>query len=322
MNTNADKTQENKSQSVAAANPQIQHGGESAFAFVDHRPEAVAQRKRQDMANNSPRAMQFKALQDMANNSAQATQTTQLQSMTDNASIQQPNIHKKENNTGLPDNLKTGMENLSGVSLDDVQVHRNSDKPAQVQAHAYAQGAGKTLQRQSVIQFKLDQNGNKCQSHVKWIRRLILEIQSRLDELDSIDNFRKTYLNYHQQTKIYQVGIHIGSYLTETDNTHFSTDNHYNDGNAHRLEFLENRLIGYKLDINALWMEFVNRDTNDFMRKQVRRMATFTTRVLAGSDLATRVLSFNHQGIDKDGVQQHVTDKINAFKRPNLKDWM
>ena len=46
-----------------------------------------------------------------------------------------------KNNTGLPDNLKTGMENLSGKSLDDVKVHRNSDKPAQLNAHAYAQGS-------------------------------------------------------------------------------------------------------------------------------------------------------------------------------------
>ncbi|MEM7041076.1 MAG: DUF4157 domain-containing protein [Bacteroidota bacterium] len=45
-----------------------------------------------------------------------------------------------ENNTGLPDNLKAGIENLSGYSMDDVKVHYNSDKPAQLQAHAYAQG--------------------------------------------------------------------------------------------------------------------------------------------------------------------------------------
>lgn len=49
-------------------------------------------------------------------------------------------IQKKENNTGLPDNLKSGIENLSGHSLDDVKVHYNSDKPAQLNAHAYAQG--------------------------------------------------------------------------------------------------------------------------------------------------------------------------------------
>ncbi len=47
--------------------------------------------------------------------------------------------HKK-NHTGLPDNLKTGIENLSGYAMDDVKVHYNSEKPAQLQAHAYAQG--------------------------------------------------------------------------------------------------------------------------------------------------------------------------------------
>ena len=46
----------------------------------------------------------------------------------------------KENKTGLPDNLKSGVENLSGHSLDDVKVHYNSAKPASLQAHAYAQG--------------------------------------------------------------------------------------------------------------------------------------------------------------------------------------
>lgn len=45
-----------------------------------------------------------------------------------------------ENSTGMPDNLKAGIENLSGMSMDSVQVHYNSDKPAQLNAHAYAQG--------------------------------------------------------------------------------------------------------------------------------------------------------------------------------------
>ncbi|HAQ18765.1 MAG TPA: hypothetical protein DCR40_05940 [Prolixibacteraceae bacterium] len=47
---------------------------------------------------------------------------------------------RSENKTGLPDNLKSGIENLSGHSLNDVKVHYNSDKPAQLNAHAYAQG--------------------------------------------------------------------------------------------------------------------------------------------------------------------------------------
>ncbi|WP_226294097.1 eCIS core domain-containing protein [Aquimarina algicola] len=50
-----------------------------------------------------------------------------------------PPIQRK-NNTGLPDTLKSGIENLSGYSMDDVKVHYNSSKPAQLQAHAYAQG--------------------------------------------------------------------------------------------------------------------------------------------------------------------------------------
>lgn len=45
-----------------------------------------------------------------------------------------------KNKTGLPDQLKTGIENLSGYAMDDVKVHYNSGKPAQLQAHAYAQG--------------------------------------------------------------------------------------------------------------------------------------------------------------------------------------
>ena len=49
-------------------------------------------------------------------------------------------LQRKENNTGLPDNLKSGVEKLSDESLDDVQVHRNSDQPAQMQAHAFTQG--------------------------------------------------------------------------------------------------------------------------------------------------------------------------------------
>ena len=143
MNTHADKTQENKSQSVESNHSQMQSDGESTFQFVDNRPEAVAQRKLQETVNNSPRAIQLKAIQEMANSSLQAKQATQFQSMADNhSSEQQQPIQKNENNTGLPDNLKTGIENLSGMSLFDVKVHYNSDKPAQLQAHAYAQGTG------------------------------------------------------------------------------------------------------------------------------------------------------------------------------------
>lgn len=125
MSTHVDKTQKNKTQSTANVVFQKMNSGESNVQFVDNRPEADAERKLQEMVNNSSRVKQVRAFQAMADN--RATQ-------------QQQPIHKKENNTGLPENLKFGIENLSGYSMDDVKVHHNSNKPAQLQAHAYAQG--------------------------------------------------------------------------------------------------------------------------------------------------------------------------------------
>jgi len=121
MNTHADKPQENKSQSVANNLPKPPDIVKPISQFVNNRPEAIAQRKLQELANNSPKAKQVAQLQVTANNySAQYLKPIQ--------------------NTGLPNNLKSGIENLSGYSMDDVTVHYNSDKPAQLQAHAYAQG--------------------------------------------------------------------------------------------------------------------------------------------------------------------------------------
>jgi hypothetical protein len=75
------------------------------------------------------------ALKTMADQSPRMTQLKVYQTMADKAVVQ-----RQVNNTGLPDNLKSGIENLSGYSMNDVKVHYNSDKPAQLNAHAYAQG--------------------------------------------------------------------------------------------------------------------------------------------------------------------------------------
>ncbi|WP_211826820.1 eCIS core domain-containing protein [Kistimonas asteriae] len=50
-------------------------------------------------------------------------------------------VQRKANNTGLPNHVKAGIEHLSGMSMDHVSVHYNSPKPAQLNAHAYAQGS-------------------------------------------------------------------------------------------------------------------------------------------------------------------------------------
>lgn len=141
MNTHAGQTQENKSQSVSNDVSQKQSSGVFTFQFLDNRSEAVSQQKLQDKINNSPQVSRQRVFKDMAGNSQQAKQAAQLQSMADNHAAQQlQTIKMKKNCTSLPDNLTTGIESLSEISLDDVKVHRNSDKPAQLQVHAYAQG--------------------------------------------------------------------------------------------------------------------------------------------------------------------------------------
>lgn len=94
----------------------------------------------QAVHNKSAAAMNGKEALPVPDNRAATTmQRKQLDGMNNNHGIAIP-IQKKENNTGLPDNLKSGVENLSGISMDDVKVHYNSAQPKQLQAHAYAQG--------------------------------------------------------------------------------------------------------------------------------------------------------------------------------------
>ena len=72
--------------------------------------------------DNSSQSESLQRKAEMMNNAAQREETP------------------RPNNTGMPDNLKAGIESLSGFSMDDVRVHYNSSKPATVQALAYTQG--------------------------------------------------------------------------------------------------------------------------------------------------------------------------------------
>jgi hypothetical protein len=246
MNTHSDKTQENKNQVVVNGMSQKSSGGASTFQFVDNRPETIAQRKLQNLANKSLQTVQtsvdvaqkqgleeeellqgkfipiqmealeeeellqakfnvlqnkgleeeeplqgkFNAVQLKAPEEEELLQgkfepiqmevleeeellqakfkvvqkkgveeeeplqgkfnTVQMKAPEEEELLQgkfepiqmeaSPEPSRRENNTGLPDNLKSGIENLSGYSLDDVKVNFNSNKPAQLNAHAYAQG--------------------------------------------------------------------------------------------------------------------------------------------------------------------------------------
>jgi hypothetical protein len=74
------KPKENKSRAVANSVTQKKSNVKQSFGFVDNRPKSNAQKKIQSQANDSSLLP----------------------------------IQKKENNTGLPENLKSGIENLSG----------------------------------------------------------------------------------------------------------------------------------------------------------------------------------------------------------------
>ncbi len=88
--------------------------------------QTTAQKKEASSASsvldNSSQSESLQRKADMANNAAQRAEAP------------------RPNNTGMPDNLKSGIESLSGFSMDDVRVHYNSSKPATVQALAYTQG--------------------------------------------------------------------------------------------------------------------------------------------------------------------------------------
>ncbi|MBB6249787.1 eCIS core domain-containing protein [Nitrospirillum iridis] len=77
----------------------------------------------QRMLDDSPQSRRLAALDHMVNQSPPAP------------------VQRRANRTGLPDSLKAGVEQLSGLAMDDVRVHYNSAQPAAVQAHAFAQGS-------------------------------------------------------------------------------------------------------------------------------------------------------------------------------------
>jgi len=114
---------EKNNEAVASSVTQLQNNRKGDSEFVDNRSKTVVQRSAQQVANNS----------------LQMKEAAPLQMKTDGHSALP--IQKQENNTGLPDHLKSGIEHLSGHLMDDVKVHYHSDKPAQLQAHAYAQGS-------------------------------------------------------------------------------------------------------------------------------------------------------------------------------------
>ena len=91
----------------------------------DQRPQTVLQRKLETDADDSPQEQLTTQLRSSSGATSPPTDTNNSTSSTGG---------------GLPSGLKSGVEQLSGYAMDDVKVHYNSGKPAQLRAMAFAQG--------------------------------------------------------------------------------------------------------------------------------------------------------------------------------------
>lgn len=116
-------------QEKTARTLQAKKEGNGTLQFVDNRPTSPTLQRASEEDEDDTLQGKFE-------------NTIQRQEEDDDDTLQgkfeQP--VQKKNETGMPDNLKAGIEDLSGFSMDDVRVHYNSDKPATVQALAYTQG--------------------------------------------------------------------------------------------------------------------------------------------------------------------------------------
>jgi hypothetical protein len=139
----AKQANNNQGQALSPGSARSQSAGKPAVPLVDNRPEAVVQRRLQELAKDNPGVVRLNALQKMADNNPDVARLNTLQAMVNtNPGVASLNALQKmaNNSAGLPDPLKQGIEHLSGIPMDDVRVHRNSDRPAQLKALAYAQG--------------------------------------------------------------------------------------------------------------------------------------------------------------------------------------
>ncbi|WP_229258398.1 eCIS core domain-containing protein [Duganella rivi] len=139
---------------VRSTRPVESQRSASATSGTAQKRKATASTHYQDMASNSAQSAQLmERAQMMAGGApAQLAEDEELlqgkfeaaQLVEDEELLQGKFTAQRaevQNDSGLPPQLKAGIESMSGMSMDHVNVHYNSDRPAQLNAHAYAQGS-------------------------------------------------------------------------------------------------------------------------------------------------------------------------------------
>ena len=120
-----------KSKKESSNSRQTRAENQSA-TIVDERPATLAQNNIIASMGSGSGAQKTAQLQAIMGGTAPVQRVKEDKTQIKDTSV--------ENNTGLPDQLKSGIENISGISLNDVRVHPNSSQPGELSAHAFAQG--------------------------------------------------------------------------------------------------------------------------------------------------------------------------------------
>ncbi|WP_322924043.1 DUF4157 domain-containing protein [Paenibacillus campi] len=117
---------------AAQAVAPLQRVAEDDMAGMDELAAALQSGELEEAASDSP--VQRAANAATADLPIQRTTATSIASDSTSSAA-------SVNQTGMPDALKSGIENMSGMDMSDVRVHYNSREPDKVNAHAYAQGS-------------------------------------------------------------------------------------------------------------------------------------------------------------------------------------
>ena len=144
----------------------------------------------------------------------------------------------RPNNTGMPDNLKSGIESLSGFSMDDVRVHYNSPKPATVQALAYTQGTD----------IHVAPGQEKHLPHEAW--HVAQQMAGRVSPTTNING-----MPVNDNTALEHEADVMGEKAVQCKEIIFNTIHSTRKNNVAQGKFLEKTNNGYKwrvLDVTAL----------------------------------------------------------------------
>ncbi len=150
MSTPPEKTQDGNVSHDRSATKQSKIAGYDLESYKEE-PSIAAANRFDDASNPAPIQLYSNKLpapsysiqaekKDGHEEDKEASDTHENYLTTSSGDANDENSDNKPKNNGLPEELIDGIKNLSGISLDDVKVHYNSSKPAELDAHAFAQG--------------------------------------------------------------------------------------------------------------------------------------------------------------------------------------